>query len=233
MDSVQVRPESVRSGVRTAVLISGRGSNMMALVNAAEDRAYPAEIALVISNRPGAAGINWAAKRGVPTSVIDHTAYRDRCAFDDALNAELVRHGVELVALAGFMRVLTPAFVERWLGRIVNIHPSLLPAFRGLSTHARAIEAGHNFSGCTVHFVEPELDAGPTIVQAQVAIDPDDTPETLAERVLVQEHRIYPLALAWVASGQVRLTNARVQICGDLGHYRDLIIPAANSTAKP
>lgn len=187
---------------RTAILISGRGSNMRALVDAATDPAYPAEIALVLSNRPDAAGLASAQASGIATAIVDHTAFgKDRAAFEAAMQAELERHRIELVCLAGFMRVLTPDFVKQWDGRLLNIHPSLLPSFKGTDTHARALEAGVTIHGCTVHFVTADLDSGPIVAQAAVPVLPDDTPATLGERVLMQEHVIYPAALRWLAGG--------------------------------
>ncbi|MGJ3264779.1 MAG: phosphoribosylglycinamide formyltransferase [Salinarimonas sp.] len=186
--------------VATAILISGRGSNMATLIAAAQAPDHPARIVLVVSNRPEAPGLAVARAAGVPTTVVDHTAFRDRESFDRALDARLRAAGVELVALAGFMRILTADFVRGWEGRMINIHPSLLPAFRGTNTHARALEAGVSEHGCTVHFVEPELDAGPTIAQEVVPVLAGDTPETLAQRVLEREHALYPRALAVVAS---------------------------------
>jgi phosphoribosylglycinamide formyltransferase-1 len=200
---------------RVAVLISGRGSNMAALVEAARDPAYPAAIALVLSNRADAAGLAHAAARGVPTAVVESRAFRgDRAGFEAAMQAELDRHGVELVALAGFLRVLTEAFVARWAGRMVNIHPSLLPAFPGLDTHARALAAGVRLHGCTAHLVSAGVDEGPILAQAAVPVLPGDDEATLAARVLAEEHRIYPAALAWLAAGQVRLEDGRARIEG-------------------
>lgn len=191
--------------LRTAVLISGRGSNMAALLTAAAAADFPAEIVLVAANRPDAGGLATAREAGIATETVDHKPFgRDREAFEHALDARLAAHGIELVCLAGFMRILTPWFVGRWLGRLVNIHPSLLPSFPGTRTHERALEAGVRLHGCTVHFVEPEVDAGPIIAQAAVPVLPGDTPEMLAARVLVQEHGLYPRALALVASGAVR-----------------------------
>jgi len=187
---------------RVAVLISGRGSNMASLIEAAQAPDYPAEIALVISNRPDAAGLALAAKAGVPTAVVDHRPYgKDREAFEHALQAALEEHRIELICLAGFMRLFTPWFVERWSGRMLNIHPALLPAFKGLNTHERALAAGAKTHGATVHLVVPDMDSGPIIAQAEVPVLADDTPETLAQRVLVVEHRIYPEALRRVAEG--------------------------------
>jgi phosphoribosylglycinamide formyltransferase 1 len=199
---------------RTAVLVSGRGSNMTALIEAARDPAYPAEIALVLSNRPGAGALERAAAAGIATAVVDHRQHADRGAFEAAMQGELEAKRIDFVCLAGFMRVLTPWFIERWPGRLLNIHPSLLPAFRGLDTHERAIAEGVRIHGCTVHFVVPELDAGPIVAQAAVAVRQDDTADSLAARVLVAEHRIYPMALAWLAGGRIRLEGARVTIAG-------------------
>jgi len=196
---------------RTAVLISGRGSNMTALIEAARDPAYPAVIDLVLSNRPEAPGLARAAAAGLATACVDHRAFADREAFEHAVQAQLEERRIDLVVLAGFMRVLTPWFIARWDGRLVNIHPSLLPSFRGLHTHERAIEAGVRIHGATVHFVVPELDAGPIIAQAAVPVDPADTPETLGARVLEAEHRLYPHALALVASGRLELKDGRVR----------------------
>jgi len=188
---------------RVAILISGRGSNMTALIEAARAADYPAEIALVVSNRPDAPGLARAREAGIATSVVDHTTYgEDREAFDRALDAELAAHRIELVCLAGFMRRLTPSFVTRWSGRMLNIHPALLPEFKGLHTHRRALEAGVKRHGATVHFVVPEIDAGPIVAQDSIAIREDDTEESLAERVLEIEHRIYPDALRALAEGR-------------------------------
>lgn len=192
--------------MRTAILISGRGSNMVALIEAARAADFPAEIALVAANLPDAGGLERATAAGIATASVDHRPFgKDREAFERALDAELQARGIELVVLAGFMRVLTPWFVTRWQGRMINIHPSLLPDFRGTHTHARALEAGVAEHGCTVHFVVPELDAGPTILQAKVPVLPGDDEASLSARVLEQEHRIYPQALALVASGAVKL----------------------------
>jgi phosphoribosylglycinamide formyltransferase 1 len=200
---------------RVAVLISGRGSNMAALIEAAKDKSYPAEIALVLSNRADAPGLQSARSAGVTTEVVDHKAFgKDRVAFDDAMQTVLEKHHTELVCLAGFMRLLSAPFVERWRGRLINIHPALLPAFKGLDTHKRALEAGVKVHGATVHFVVPEMDAGPIIVQGAVAVRPDDTESALAARVLAVEHSIYPLALKLVAEGRVRVENDRCLIDG-------------------
>lgn len=186
---------------RVAVLISGRGSNMVALLAAARAPDYPAEIALVLSNRPDAAGLAVAAAEGVPALALDHRAHADRAAFERAMQAELLARRIDLVCLAGFMRLLSPWFVGAWEGRMINIHPALLPAFKGLHTHERALEAGVALHGCTVHLVTAGMDEGPILAQAALAVAPDDTPATLAARVLRLEHAIYPLALRWLAEG--------------------------------
>ena len=195
---------------RVGILISGRGSNMAAIIAAAQSAEYPAEIACVISNRPDAKGLETAASHGIPAVAIDHKLYPSREAFEDELQQVLSAHGVELVALAGFMRILTPHFIRHWEGRLLNIHPSLLPSYRGLHTHERAIEDGVKLHGCTVHFVVPELDAGPIIAQAAVPVRSDDTPDSLAARVLVVENTLYPRAVAEIASGRIRLEADRV-----------------------
>ena len=197
---------------RTAVLISGRGSNLAALISACRRPETAAEIALVISNRPTAAGLQHATAAGIPAEVIDHRRFGSREAFDQALNSVIEEYEISLICLAGFMRVLSPWFTERWRDRLLNIHPSLLPAFPGLDTHRRAIAAGVRFSGCTVHFVRSEVDAGPIIVQGVVPVRAEDTPETLAARVLEAEHRCYPLGLELVASGRARVEGERVLI---------------------
>jgi phosphoribosylglycinamide formyltransferase-1 len=194
---------------RVAVLISGRGSNMVALLEAARAPDYPAQIVLVVSNRAEAAGLARARAAGVATAVVDHTAFgNDREAFERALDGALAAHRIDIVCLAGFMRLLTPWFVRRWSGRMINIHPALLPQFRGLDTHRRAIAAGAKQHGATVHFVVPEMDAGPIIVQDAVPVVDGDTEQTLAARVLAVEHRIYPLALRLLAEGGVSLAAA-------------------------
>lgn len=196
---------------RVAVLISGRGSNLGALIAAARDPAYPAELALVLSNRADAAGLDRAREAGIPTAVVESRPFgRDRAGFEAVLQARLEEAGIGLIALAGFMRVLTESFVSAWTGRMLNIHPSLLPAFPGLDTHARALAAGVRLHGCTVHFVTPGVDEGPIIAQAAVPVLAEDDEAALAARVLAQEHRLYPAALAWAASGSARLEGSRV-----------------------
>lgn len=211
---------------RVAVLISGRGSNMQALVAAAQAPDFPAEIVAVIANRPDAAGLDWAADQGLVSVGLDHRAFADRAAFDARLDEVLTRLGVDLVALAGFMRLLTPGFVEQWQGRLINIHPSLLPLFPGLDTHTRALEAGVRIAGCTVHFVTAEMDVGPIIVQAAVPVEAGDTPDTLAARVLGAEHVIYPKALKWVAEGAVTFDKAALPQAGTPRDATLLISPA-------
>jgi phosphoribosylglycinamide formyltransferase 1 len=193
---------------RTAILISGRGSNMQALVNAARRPSYPAEVALVISNRADAAGIEFARGAGLNAQVIDHRGFRgDRAAHERAIDAALRDAGVEIVCLAGYMRLLTPFLVNAWKGRMLNIHPSLLPAFPGLHTHARALEAGVKLHGCTAHLVTEVMDDGPILAQAAVPVLPGDTEDDLAARVLIQEHQLYPTALAAYATGRATAPN--------------------------
>ena len=196
---------------RVAILISGRGSNMMALVEAARAPGYPAEIASIIASRPDAAGLTWAKAQGLPTVAIDHKSYATREAFDDAVHAALTEARVNLVALAGFMRIQSAAFVQKWQGRQLNIHPSLLPLFKGLHPHKQALDAGVKISGCSVHFVTEEMDSGPIVAQAAVPVLDGDTPETLAARILVAEHKLYPHALALVASDRATLDGGRVR----------------------
>ena len=195
---------------RVAILISGRGSNMTALIEAASEPSYPAEIALVVSNNPDAAGLGRARAAGIVTAAIDHRPFgNDRGGFEHALQRVLEAHRIDLVCLAGFMRLLTAEFTSAWRGRIINIHPALLPAFRGLDTHARALAAGATTHGATVHFVVPEMDAGPVIAQAAVPVLAGDTPEALAARVLRVEHEIYPAALRALAAGQVAIDTIK------------------------
>jgi phosphoribosylglycinamide formyltransferase-1 len=212
---------------RVAILISGRGSNMAALVEAAKAPDYPAEIALVLSNRPDAAGLALAERERVPTSVVDHRPYgKDRAAFERALQAILDQHRIELICLGGFMRLFTDEFVLRWHGRMLNVHPSLLPAFKGLDPHGQALAAGVKITGATVHFVTPEMDSGPIIAQAAVPVHDGDTAESLAARVLAVEHRIYPLALRLVAEDRVRIVDGRCRIDGAQPAEAALIVPA-------
>ncbi len=201
--------------LKIAVLISGRGSNLQALIDACAEPGFPAQIALVIANRADAAGLERARRAGIATEIIPHRDFSARAEFDAALDAALRRAGAELVCLAGFMRLLGEAFVEGWRDRLINIHPSLLPAFPGLDTHARALAAGVRVTGCTVHFVRAAMDDGPIIVQAAVPVLAGDDAETLAGRVLAAEHQAYPLALRLIAEGRVRVEDGRVEIRGD------------------
>ncbi|HET9716642.1 MAG TPA: phosphoribosylglycinamide formyltransferase [Pseudolabrys sp.] len=200
---------------RVAVLISGRGSNMAALVEAAKDTEYPAEIVLVVSNRPDARGLTIAQAAGIPVRVVDHKTFgEDRSGFERAIDEVLKEFNVDLVCLAGFMRLLSAQFVESWKGRLLNIHPALLPNFRGLDTHKRALEAGVRMHGATVHFVVPEMDAGPIILQEALAVQLHDTEESLAARVLEIEHRLYPEALKLVAEGRAKIKDGHCVIDG-------------------
>jgi len=212
--------------MKVGILISGRGSNMQALIDACRMPKFPAEIALVISNEPAAAGLARAKDAGIATRLIDHRDFnKDRPAFERALTAALEEAGVEFVCNAGFMRLLTDTFVAHWRDRQINIHPSLLPAFRGLDTHKRALEAGVRLHGCTVHFVRVEMDEGPIIVQAAVPVLPGDDEATLAARVLAAEHRCYPLALKLAAEKRLRVENERVLIDGAPAQDAALINP--------
>ena len=198
--------------MKIAVLISGRGSNLQSLIDAEAAGELGAEIALVISNVPDAPGLERAAETGIPTETIDHRDFEGREPFEDALHAALSGRSVELVCLAGFMRLLTDNFVGKWRDRLINIHPSILPAFKGLHTHERAIEAGVRFSGCTIHFVTPEMDDGPIIAQAVVPVLQGDTPGDLAARILAEEHRLYPLAVRLIAEGRAKVVGNKVEI---------------------
>jgi phosphoribosylglycinamide formyltransferase-1 len=200
--------------LKVGVLISGRGSNMAALIAAAAEADYPAEIACVVSNVADAPGLDKAAAAGVATSVVSHRGFADRESFDRAVSNELERHGVELVALAGFLRIFSPWFPTHWAGRILNIHPSLLPSFKGLHVQRQALQAGVRLSGCTVHLVTPDLDSGPIVAQAVVPVLTGDTEETLSARILRQEHRLYPLAVRWFAEGRVRQAGEQVEVTG-------------------
>ena len=200
----------LRKKLKVGVLISGRGSNLQALIDACRERDFPAEIALVISNVEGAHGLERAKKAQIPTLVIPHQNHPSREAFDDAMDTALRAAGVEFVCLAGFMRLLSAKFARAWEGKLVNIHPSLLPAFKGVRVHEQVLEAGVPISGATVHFVIPELDSGPQIIQAEVPVHPGDTVEALSARVLKQEHVIYPIALRMVAEGRVKYENGCV-----------------------
>lgn len=201
--------------LKLGILISGRGSNLQALIDACADPGFPAEIAVVLSNQPGAGGLDRARDAGIEGVVIDHRDFDDRAAFEQDLIRALDDRGVELVCLAGFMRLLTETFVEHWRDRLINIHPSLLPAFRGLHSHERAIETGVRFSGCTVHFVRPAMDDGPIIIQAAVPVLPGDDADALSARILEAEHRIYPAAVRLIADGRARVVGERVCIDGE------------------
>ena len=199
---------------RIAVLISGRGSNLQSLMDACADPDFPAEIALVISNRPKAAGLERAGKAGIQREIINHQDFETREDFEASINDALKTAKIDFVCLAGFMRVLTGSFASDWRGRLINIHPSLLPSFEGLHVHERMIEAGVKVAGCTVHFVSAEVDSGPIIGQAVVPVLPDDDADTLAERILEQEHKLYPACLKLLAEGKARLTGAVVSFDG-------------------
>ncbi len=214
--------------MRVAVLISSRGSNMQALVRACEAEGFPAEIVTVLSNNPEAGGLEFAASHNIPTKVINHRDFDNREDFDAAISEYLTEQRVDLICLAGFMRLLTPDFVNKWRDRIVNIHPSLLPAFKGLHVHERAIESGARFTGCTVHYVRPEMDDGPIIAQAAVPILQDDTPDDLAARILVQEHRIYPLALKLIAERRVKVHGSIAKITDATEPDTSLINPSTD-----
>lgn len=201
------------SRMRVAILISGRGSNMAALIDAAQVKHFPAEIVLVLSNRADAAGLVRAREAGISTAIVDHKPFgTDRAAFEREIERELEAREVQLICLAGFMRLFTPTFVMRWEGRLLNVHPSLLPSFKGLDPHGQALTAGAKISGATVHFVVPETDAGPIVMQGAVTVHEDDTPASLAARVLAAEHKIYPLALRLVAEGRVAIADGRCRI---------------------
>jgi len=201
--------------LKLTVLISGRGSNLKALIDASLAPGFPAEIVRVISNIPEASGLERASAAGIPTAVVPHKDYPDRESFETVLDQEIRSAGTELIALAGFMRLLTKGFVDAWRNRLINIHPSLLPAFKGLHTHERALEAGVRYTGCTVHYVRPAMDEGPIIVQSAVPVLPGDDADTLAGRVLAQEHAIYPLAVRLIAEGRVQVDGERAVIKGE------------------
>jgi phosphoribosylglycinamide formyltransferase-1 len=211
---------------RVAILISGRGSNMAALIKAAKAEDFPAEIAVVISNRADAAGLALAGAEGISTVTIESKPFgKDRSAFEAALQSALEAHRIELICLGGFMRLFTAEFVQAWYGRMLNIHPSLLPSFPGLDPHAQALNAGVKVSGATVHFVTPETDAGPIVMQGVVPVRDDDTPDTLSARILVIEHQIYPAALRLLASGRLRLEGAICHLDSDISGKDTLISP--------
>jgi phosphoribosylglycinamide formyltransferase-1 len=200
--------------LKVGVLISGRGSNLAALIEAARAADYPAEIACVVSNRADAPGLEIAAAAGIPTAIVSHRDHPDRETFDRAVSGELERHGSGLVVLAGFMRIFSPWFPARWANRLINIHPSLLPAFKGMHVQRQALDAGVRLSGCTAHLVIPDLDSGPIIAQAAVPVLAGDTEETLSARILRQEHRLYPLVVRWFAEGRVNIAGNKVTVEG-------------------
>jgi phosphoribosylglycinamide formyltransferase-1 len=210
---------------RVAALISGRGSNMLSLMAAARQADYPAEIALVFSNKPDAPGLETAKDAGIATAALFHKDFASREDFERAMQDILLAHKIDLVCLAGFMRLLTPWFVEQWTGRMINIHPAILPSYKGLHTHARALADGVKLHGATVHFVVPEMDAGAIIAQAAVPVLDGDTPETLGARVLIQEHVLYPLALKLVASGAAKIIDGKV-LTGETANGETLVVPS-------
>lgn len=213
--------------MKVGVLISGRGSNLRSLIEATRTPGFPADIVTVISNKADAAGLAAARAAGIPTEIISHRDYASREAFDTELDKALRRAGVDLICSAGFMRILSDGFVEAWHDRQLNIHPSLLPAFKGLRVHERVLEAGCRITGCTVHFVRPAMDEGPIVAQAAVPVLPGDTPTTLADRVLDAEHKLYPLALRLVAEGHTRIVDERVLIDGEGGETQPpLFVPS-------
>ena len=218
---------------RIAVVISGRGSNLLALIQAAKQPDYPAEISLVLSDRAEATGLSHARAAGIETAIVDHATHRnDRQAFEQMIQKLLVERDIEFVCLAGFMRLLTPWFVSRWDGRLINIHPALLPAFKGLDTHRRALAAGVKIHGASVHFVVAEMDSGPIIAQGAVPVHDDDDAETLAARVLAIEHRIYPAALALVAMGRVKTIDGRCFVEGSRSNEGTLIVPEPDDEGR-
>ncbi|QCO16452.1 phosphoribosylglycinamide formyltransferase (plasmid) [Azospirillum brasilense] len=221
---VGLTPDTLKVGV----LISGRGSNLQALIDACAAPGFPAEIALVLSNKADAYGLERAAAAGIPVAVVSHRDFPgDKRAFEEAMDARLREAGVELVCLAGFMRLLSPWFVERWHDRMINIHPSLLPSFKGLDTHQRALDAGVRFHGCTVHYVRAEMDEGPIIAQAAVPVQPGDDADRLSARVLEAEHRLYPQALRLIAEGRAHVEDGRVTLSGPAADLPTLINPPA------
>jgi len=200
---------------RLAVLISGTGSNLQAILDAIDAGELPARVSLVLSNKAGAAGLARAERAGVPAQAIDHRGFPDRASFDQAMIERIDAHGADTVVLAGFMRILSPGFVRHYQGRLINIHPSLLPKYPGLNTHARALEAGDREHGCSLHFVTDELDGGPLIAQARFPVAANDTAETLSEKVQAQEHRLYPQVLRWRAQQRLQMTDQGVELDGE------------------
>jgi phosphoribosylglycinamide formyltransferase-1 len=228
---VKPGPHGGATKPRVAILISGRGSNMAALIKAASVEGFPAGIAVVISNRADAGGLASASAEGIPTVTIESKPFgKDRAAFEAVLQSTLEAHGIEIICLAGFMRLFTAEFVQRWYGRMLNIHPSLLPSFPGLDPQAQALNAGVKISGATVHFVTPETDAGPIVMQGVVPVRDDDTPDTLAVRILTIEHQIYPEALSLLASEKLRLDGAICRLDGDVDASDSLISPHSRKT---
>lgn len=211
--------------LKVAVLISGRGSNLQSLIDACAQPSFPAEIVTVLSNRPDAYGLERAKAAGIPAAAINHKNYESKAAFEAALQDAIVASGAEFICLAGFMRLLSADFVSRWSGRMINIHPSLLPAFKGLHTHRQTLDAGVKIAGCSVHFVVPEMDAGPIIIQAAVPVLQGDDEAALAKRVLAEEHQIYPRALRWVAEGRVTLSGDRIEVKGAEAQQTSLRMP--------
>ncbi|MBL6941513.1 MAG: phosphoribosylglycinamide formyltransferase [Rhodospirillales bacterium] len=201
--------------LKLCILISGRGSNLQSLIDACADDAFPAEIALVVSNIDGVQGLERAKKANIPTTILSHKDFKSREAFDATLSETISRFDVDLLCLAGFMRILSDEFVNHWFDRLINIHPSLLPEYKGLHVHERVIEAGESHSGCTVHYVRPDMDSGPIIKQAKVTVEAGDNADTLAARVLEQEHIIYPEAVRLIAEGRIRIENECVVIDGN------------------
>ena len=215
------------------VLISGNGSNLQAIIDAIEAGEIPARIRAVISNNPDAYGLERARRAGIPVEVVDHRDFPDRESYDRALQAVIDRYRPDLVVLAGFMRILTPAFVEHYAGRMLNIHPSLLPRYQGLDTHRRVLEAGDSVHGVSVHFVTPELDSGPIVLQAEVPVEPGDTEDDLARKVHAEEHVIYPRVIRWFAEGRLRLDGDRVLLDGQPMSDRQRRIRLEPSAARP
>jgi len=215
--------------VPVVVLISGRGSNLQALIRECQAGTLPIVIRAVLSNNPHAEGLSIARQAGIPTLVVDHRDHADRTRYDRILMESIDRFQPSLVILAGFMRILGAEFIHHYAGRLLNIHPSLLPAFRGLNTHARALQAGAHNHGASVHFVTDDLDGGPVIIQAAVDVQPGDTPESLAQRVLQEEHRIYPLAIRWFVEGRLSLRNGRVLLDGEIRTDQGLITSPADT----
>lgn len=212
--------------LKLGVMISGSGTNLQAIIDACAESDYPAEIKVVISNRPEAKGLDRAEKAGIKAVCIDHKKYETREAFEDAVHACLKEHKVELVCLAGFMRILNAEFVNRWRDKMINIHPSLLPSYKGLHTHARAIEDGVRFGGCTIHYVRPEMDNGPILMQAAIPIDQDETPESLAHKTLTYEHQMYPEAIRLIAEGKARVSGNKVSFSNTVLGTSGVISPS-------